>query len=192
MATEKEISDAIGRTLQSITYFPFKAAFKTGRGAVRLAGRAAKASFNAAQPAPPPISKDVPDQGQLRAEEQRRREDVRLSCQLMYDQYAAMLQTHFPPERLEAYFKQYLSDHHRAVMVEKRGVLLKEMIAQLVAPEEESQLGFQSLQEISLYFQEQRLEFHQLNYDAATLQTMLSSLSMQEETTIRSFIAQGR
>ena len=190
MATEKEIAESIGKTLQSITYFPFRTAFKTGRGTLRLVGRAAKASYHATQPEPK--NENVQDQIQQRAEEQRRREDVRLSCQLMYDQYASLLRDVFPRERLDAYFKKYLSDNHRAGMVEKRGQLLKEMIEQLVEPEGESQLGFQSLEEISLYFQEKRLEFHQLNYDTATLQTLLSSLSLQEEATIRSFIAEGK
>ena len=190
MASEKEIAESIGRTLQSITYFPFMVVFKSGRGVLRLATRAVKASCRTTQAEPK--TEVIQVLRQQRAEEQRRREDVRLSCQLMYDQYAALLNKVFPPERLDAYFRQYLSDSHRAAMVEKRGVLLKEMIVQLIEPKEEKQLGFQSLQEISLYFQEKRLEFHQLNYDAATLQTLLSSLSLQEEATIRSFIAQGR
>ena len=157
MATEKEIAESIGKALQSITYFPFRAVFKTGRGVIRMAKGVTKFSHNSSQ------SKQKPEDDSIQNDklerEQRRREDVRLSCQLFYDQYATHLRDRLSPDQLEAYFKQYLSDNYQAAMVEKRGLLLKEMIEQLVEPDKESHFKFQSLQDISFYYQEKRMVY---------------------------------
>ncbi|QDT27875.1 hypothetical protein Enr10x_32100 [Gimesia panareensis] len=124
-------------------------------------------------------------------DQQRRREEVRLQCQLLYDQHALELRDKLKPERLESYFHEYLSDQYSAEMVEKRGELLKEMIAQSLGKESGSQANFNSLQEIALYFREQRIEIENLEYDAITLQTIQASLSAQEEALIRAFLSRN-
>tara|TARA_R110002111_G_scaffold164386_3_gene230570 strand:+ start:22774 stop:23700 length:927 start_codon:yes stop_codon:yes gene_type:complete len=125
-------------------------------------------------------------------DQQRRREEVRLQCQLLYDQHALELRDKLKPERLESYFYEYLSDQYSAEMVEKRGELLQEMIAQSLGREASGQTNFNSLQEIALYFREQRMEIEKLEYDAITLQTIQASLSTQEEALIRAFLSRSR
>ncbi len=121
--------------------------------------------------------------------EQHRREEVRLRCQLLYDNHAHELQEKLSPEGLEAYFSQYLSDQHSAEMVEQRGELLKEMIEQSLDPQTSDQLEFNSIQEIALHFKEQRIEIAKLEYDSITRQTIQAALSTHEDSLIRTFMS---
>lgn len=124
-----------------------------------------------------------------RADQQRRREEVRLRCQLLYDQHTQELQEKLSPQRLEAYFSQYLTDQHSAEMVEQRGELLKEMIEQSLDSDTSDQLEFNSIQEIALHFKEQRTEIEKLEYDNITRQTIQAALSTHEDSLIRAFMS---
>ncbi|QDT91459.1 hypothetical protein Pan161_31170 [Gimesia algae] len=121
--------------------------------------------------------------------EQLQREEIRLSCQLLYDQHAPALLTRFPRERLAEYFEQYLSDGFPIEIVEQRGKLLEEMIASSLEQTTGNKQKFASLNEIAEYFQEQKQEIDSLNYDDQTRQSFLSSLNLQEDRAIREFLS---
>ena len=127
-----------------------------------------------------------------KANDQRRREEVRLRCQLLYDQHALELRESFPLQRLESYFSQYLSDQHSAEMVEQRGVLLQEMIGQSLGTDLSGQSEFNSIQEIAIYFREQRTEVESLEYDIITRQAIQAAISTQEDELIRTFMSRKR
>jgi len=121
--------------------------------------------------------------------DQHKREEIRLSCQLLYDQHTHELQQRFPRDRLVEYFDQYLSDSFPIEIVEQRGKLLKEMIESSLEQTAGNKQKFASLNEIAAYFQEQRKEIESLNYDEPTKQSFISSLNDQEDRTIREFLS---
>ncbi len=120
---------------------------------------------------------------------QYQREEIRLSCQLLYDQHAVELQDRFPQQRLDDYFEQYLSDSFPIEIVQQRGRLLKEMIESSLEQSGGNKQKFSSLSEITAYFQERRQEIKSLDYDEQTEQSFLSSLSQQEERITREFLS---
>ncbi|QDU10899.1 hypothetical protein [Gimesia aquarii] len=124
-----------------------------------------------------------------RQADQRQREEIRLSCQLLYDQHAPALQARFPRERLADYFAQYLTDAFPPNLVETRAALLKETLVASLEQTTGNKQKFSSLNEIAEYFQEQKQEIESLNYDAQTRQSFLSSLNVQEDRAIREFLS---
>ncbi len=121
--------------------------------------------------------------------EQHKREEIRLSCQLLYDQHAIELQDRFPRERLNEYFNQYLSDRFSVKIVEQRGLLLKEMIESSLEQVKGNRQKYSSLNEIASYFRKQKQEIESLDYDVSTRQSFLSSLNHQEDRAIREFLS---
>lgn len=124
-----------------------------------------------------------------RQADQLQREEVRLKCQLLYDQHAPALQERFPRERLAEYFEQYLTDAFPPQLVETRAELLKEMILTSLEGTGKNRLRFACLNEIAAHFQEQKQEIESLNYDEQTRQSFLSSLNVQEDRAIREFLS---
>ena len=121
--------------------------------------------------------------------DQHQREEIRLSCQLLYDQHATELQDRFPRERFKDYFAQYLPDEFPLETVQQRGKLLKEMIDSSLEKVEGNKQKYSSLNEIAAYFQEQKKEIESLDYDESSRQSFLSSLNHQEDRAIREFLA---
>ncbi len=125
---------------------------------------------------------------QKRNSDQHQREQIRLDCQLLYDQHAHQLQERFPRERLVEYFEQYLSDGFPIEIVEQRGALLKEMIASTLDQIGGNKQKFSSIIEISTYFENQRKEIESLDFDKPTKESYITSLNEQEDRVIQEFM----
>ena len=124
------------------------------------------------------------------ADAQRRRDDARLRCLMLYDQHSTALEGRFPRERLHEYFEQYMADSLEPEVVEERAQTLGSLIDECLAQEKPRQRNeFQSLAELAAFFQTQREETTQLPYDDEVKESLLTNINIQEEQTIRRFLS---
>jgi hypothetical protein len=120
--------------------------------------------------------------------EQRRRDDVRLECYLLYDRHVNQLQEYFPREMLQEYFDTYMQTSHSATVVETRARLLMEMLRDQINSKTDRMAAFTSLADVAAYFQEQSREIDALPYDEETRESLRFAVNKREDAAIAAFL----
>lgn len=120
--------------------------------------------------------------------EQRRRDDVRMECYLLYDRHVDQLETHFPRQMLQEYFETYMKATHSAAVVEQRARLLMEMLREQINSKTDRMAAFTSLADVAAYFREQRQEVETLPYDEETRESLLFAVNKREDAAIAAFL----
>lgn len=109
---------------------------------------------------------------------QRRREEIRLRCEVLYDRYAAEIQTRFPRTMLEDYLKRYLGDARAVEEVEHFGAQLQDLIQFHVAKVEPPK-RCRNVEELSKWYMEEKRRIEHLDIDPAFRETYLIQLNMR-------------
>lgn len=123
-----------------------------------------------------------------RADDKHRREEARLGCVLLRDQYSPELGTRFTQERLDDYFATYMTDSHSPEEVEARAAQLRGMIEQALAASGATQKKrFGSLIEIAEFFQRLREEAEKSKYDADIIDSIIARYHAQETKAVADF-----
>lgn len=117
-----------------------------------------------------------------------RREEARLGCMLLRDQYSTELGNRFTRDRLDDYFATYMTDTHLPEEVEARATQLKGMIEQALAASGATQKKqFRSLIEIAEYFQTLREDAAKSNFDRDIIESIIARYHTQENTAVAEF-----
>lgn len=124
-----------------------------------------------------------------RLSDQKRREDAKLECVLIYDRKAAALAKSFPRERPDQYFAAYMSETHAADAVETRANQLIAMLEELASEHgHRSKAKFQSLADVAAYFQQQREQLQSLPYGPDIVDSLVVVLNQHEDAAIANFL----
>ncbi len=122
------------------------------------------------------------------ASDRHRREEARLSCLLLRDQFSTELSNRFTRERLDEYFATYMTDTHSPEEVEARAAQLRSMIEQaLAASGAAPKKQFRTLIEISEYFQALREDAAKSNYDSDIVESIIARYHAQENKAVEEF-----
>jgi len=127
--------------------------------------------------------------GRQRSVDQRRREFVRLQCQLLYDRHAKAISSVFPRKRFEAYIQTYFSDKDEASLIEERAELLKRMIEEFAASAPTAiRKSFGSLPELVAAFEARRAEVMAIPCDEEMKESLIAHLATQEDQALQEFL----
>ncbi len=122
------------------------------------------------------------------ASDKHRREEARLSCLLLRDQFSTELANRFTRERLDEYFATYMTDTHSPEEVEARAAQLRSMIEQaLAASGAAPKKQFRTLIEIAEYFQTLREDTAKSNYDSDIVESIIARYHTQESKAVADF-----
>jgi hypothetical protein len=113
---------------------------------------------------------------QERETAQRRREDVRIRCELSYDRYATDLATRFPRAMFQDYLKRYLWDDRPADEVERRGVQLDDLILFHVAKIDPPK-KCQNIEDLSRWYMEEKRRIDTVDIDPMYKATYLAQIN---------------
>lgn len=123
-----------------------------------------------------------------RARDRHRREEARLSCVLLRDQYSTELGQRFTRKRLEEYFATYMTDTHAPEEVEARAIQLRGMIEQALANTGAThKKRFRSLLEIAEHFQALREDAEKSHYEPDIVDSILARYQAQENKAVEEF-----
>ena len=123
-----------------------------------------------------------------RAGDKHRREEARLGCMLLRDQYSTELASRFTRERLDDYFETYMTDSHSPEEVEARAAQLRGMIEQALAASGATQKKqFRSVVEIAEYFRTLCEEAEKSNYDSDIVDSIIARYHTQEDRAVAEF-----
>ncbi len=122
-------------------------------------------------------------------DEQRRREEVRYKCRLLYDRYAKELKTSMSQKRFDEYFATYLSDRYSAEEVERRGRELQAMLLDTVRPASPTRQR-RTLSEIQEEFTRRRNEVQTTSLDEDAKAALVADLNREEDKAIRGALQQ--
>ncbi len=122
-----------------------------------------------------------------RIADQRRREGVRLDCQLLYDRNRSVLRDKLTAKQLRDYFERYLADGFTAEEVERRGQELKAMISAVVESVGRKKGQFDSLKSLREYYRGERDSIETSDFADEIKGSLLSDLAHEEERAIRAF-----
>lgn len=120
--------------------------------------------------------------------DQRRREAIRLECELLYDRHAAPLHDAFPRQRFETYLTQALADSLSPELIEQRAEKLRHLIQDLVEQAAPRRQKFSDIQAISAHFEARRQELDTLPYDDEAKASLRAIINMQESTSIQELL----
>ncbi len=94
--------------------------------------------------------------GQMATAAQRRREDVRISCEVLYQRFKLELAERFPSADFDSFRHKYLGDDRSAEEVEQRAEQLKDLIQQhLDQLRVKPKRDFNSMAELNAWYGEQ-------------------------------------
>ncbi len=128
------------------------------------------------------------EEANRRADDKHRREEARLSCMLLRDQYSTELGSRFTRERLDDYFATYMTDTHLPEEVEARATQLRGMIEQaLTASGATQKKQFRSLIEIADYFQTLCEDAAKSNFDHDIIESIITRYRTQEDRAVAEF-----
>ena len=123
-----------------------------------------------------------------RASDKHRREEARLGCMLLRDQYSTELGSRFTRERLDDYFATYMTDTHLPEEIEARATQLRGMIEQaLAASGTTPKKQFRSVVEIAEYFRALCEEAAKSNYDPDLKDSIIARYHTQENKAVAEF-----
>lgn len=117
--------------------------------------------------------------------DQKRREEARFACQMLYDRYRARIETKFSPMQLQAHFEKYLPDTLSPEEVERRAAQLKELILELAESDGRNRPRFKSLIDLHEYYHRQQQAVLNSPYPEDVKQSLISDLAREEAKAIR-------
>lgn len=123
-----------------------------------------------------------------RAVAQKRREDGRLRCELLYERHAQQLLTYFPRKRFAQLLDRYLHDRVPADEIEQREQWVKEAIRESIGAETSKTPKFQSVAEIAAYFEARRKELEQLPHSEEVIEHYIVQINKNEDDALRKFL----
>ncbi len=120
-------------------------------------------------------------------ESQRRRDNARANCELLFTQHASELEHRFPRTVFDQFVAKYMGDERSPEEVEQRaeqlcGALREQR--QLLDPARR----FSSLTELTAWYHDQRRQIQTTGLDPDTTEVLLVNLEIQYEQLLRRFI----
>ena len=125
---------------------------------------------------------------ELQAEAQKRREECRLRCELLYERNSRPLATAFPRDRFEQFLARYMHDGLAAESVEQREELLKETIRETLGTSDSQTPKFRTVSEIAAHFEARRQELEQLPHGEEIVDHYRVQINKQEDEVLRRFL----
>ncbi len=123
-------------------------------------------------------------------EAQHKSKFARTGCELLYNGYAAELESLLPRKEFERFLKKHLSGSQSPEHIDRYATLLKKTIQRYLKIAKRRPSSFKNIPEIAGHFQDARKEIDELPYDEETKQTLVAHLSMAEEQAIERFLGQ--
>lgn len=120
-------------------------------------------------------------------EAQRRRDDARASCELLFAQFAPEIEKRFPRIAFDQFMAKYLGDDRSPEEVQQRAAQLCDMLRQQRQSLDPAR-RFTNLTELSAWYEEQQRHVRAAGLDPTTEETLLINLEIQHEELIRRFI----
>ena len=115
---------------------------------------------------------------------------ARTECELLYNGYAAELESLLPRKEFERFLRKHLSASQSPEHIDRYATLLKQTIQRYLKIAKRRPSSFKNIPEIAGHFQDARREIDELPYDEETKQTLVAYLSMAEQQAIERFLAQ--
>lgn len=107
---------------------------------------------------------------------QRRRDDIRARCELVYDRLADRIGQFYPRSKLEDFLQRYMSDARPAEEVEARGRELEQLLTHLLESVEPSPRN-PSLDELARWHSAQKAKIESLPLDKQMIDYQLTQLN---------------
>lgn len=114
----------------------------------------------------------------IKADAQKRREDARASCELLFGLHAAEIGNRFPREQFDAFVAKYMTDKHAPEDVERRAEQLRALIEQhreQVKPTPK----FATIEDLARWFQEQKQRIESLPIEEKSKRMHLVELNQR-------------
>ena len=134
------------------------------------------------------------DNQRQQVQEQRRRElaereEIRFSCELLYDQHSPEIAGRFPRARLESYLDAFLNDKQSIEIVRSRGERLKSFITNAASPSEvvKEPDNFTSMSSIRDHFRREREAITSYQLDPDEEESLLAELAIEEHRQLMEF-----
>jgi hypothetical protein len=121
------------------------------------------------------------------ADAQKRRDDARAKCELLFSLHAPELADRFPRELFDDFAQRYLSDVHSPDYVEQRAQQLEDIIRQHLEKVQPVK-KMRSLEELTTALQEEKQRIEQLPVDQEIKDLLLIELEQRFDELIKRFI----
>lgn len=111
-----------------------------------------------------------------RATEQKRRNDARAACELLYHKHAHVLANRFPREALDGFMNKFMTDSQSPDEVEERGRQLQELILQHVQDIEPPQKPY-TIESLAEWYRRTKELIEKLPLDSRYRQAQMAQLN---------------
>jgi len=115
---------------------------------------------------------------------QKRREDAKFACRMIYDRHRTTLTNKFTPEQLQDYFAEFLTDEHDVRQVEDRAERLKELLLELIDGDGGNR-RFKSLADVCEFYRQERAAIDTLDLPDDVKDSLRADLAREEARTMR-------
>lgn len=135
-----------------------------------------------------PTPEMVADQ-KRREEEHHKREALRYEFELFFDKHRANLPSHFSEEKVQRYFQTFIRSDLSVDVYEARIRQLMAMIDSQVDPRhKKTRPDFSSVEEVVVYYNEQRQKLQLLSLDPDLLETLECEILDAQDISLRSLL----
>lgn len=121
---------------------------------------------------------------QKASETQKRRDNARFACQMIYDRHRTTLASKFMPQQLQDYFAEFLTDDHDVRQVEDRAQRLKELLLELIE-DSGGNRKFKSLADVCEFYRQEREAIDALDLPEDIKDSLRADLAREEARAMR-------